>query len=104
MGQPHRELAAQRAVPRLSQHQFDERRLHQPDEADRPAHDQDRLLQHAQLQGAATPGLGRLAELLERHQQPTRYGLRLRHRGARRVLVVQPVLAVRRGAVRLQQY
>ena len=40
----------------------------------------------------------------QRHEQPARHRLRLRQRGARRVLVLQPVLQVRRRQLRLQQH
>ena len=59
VGHAHRQRAAEHAVPRLSQRQQDQRHLDQPDQGQRPSHDQVRVLQHAQLQGAAAPGLGR---------------------------------------------
>ena len=47
-------------------------RRRQPDEGHGPAHVQDGLLQHAQLQGAAARRLERHDQLPERHQQPAR--------------------------------
>ena len=44
---------AEHRLPGLVQHQLDQRLLHQPDEGPGPAHLQERLLQHPQLQGGA---------------------------------------------------
>ena len=48
-----RVCAAHARLPRLAQHQLHQRLLDQPDEGDGAPHDQDRVLQHAQLQGRA---------------------------------------------------
>ena len=52
LGQPHRRGAAEPALSRLAEHQPDAGRRDQLDEDRRPAHDQGRLLQQPQLQGA----------------------------------------------------
>ena len=51
VGRPRRQLAAEHAVSRVSQHQLDQRRVDQPDDRQEQPHVQDGLLQHAQLQG-----------------------------------------------------
>ena len=53
VGQPRRQRAADHRLPRLVQHQLDQRLRDQPDQGHGPAHLQDRLLQHPQLQGGA---------------------------------------------------
>ena len=62
-----------------------------------PAHIQDRLLQHAQLQGAAAGRLERDDHLLERQQQPHRLDVRVCQRGAGHL---QPVTRRRRSTSR----
>ncbi len=52
LGQPHRRRAAEPALSWLAQHQPDPGLRRQLDEGHRPPHDQDRLLQQPQLQGA----------------------------------------------------
>ena len=98
LGRPRRQRAAEHPVPRLPQHQRDRRHLDQPDEGRGPAHDQDRLLQHAQLQGAAAGRIrsGRI-NFTQRHQQPARLAVPVRERGARHLQPVPAAVEVHRG-------
>ena len=70
VGKPHHEHAAEHSISRVPQHQRDQGHRDQPDQDRRPAHDQDGLLQHPQLQGAAARRLERHHQLRQRHQQP----------------------------------
>ena len=75
VGRPRRQLAAEHAVPGVLQRERDAGPVDQPDEGRGPAHDQDGLLQHAQLQGGAGDGHGlvRLDQLRSRTRSaPTR--------------------------------
>ena len=70
----------------------------------RPAYDQERLLQHPQLQGAAARRLERDHHLRERQQQPHRLDVRVCQRGPGYLQPVHAGVEVRRGVVRLQQH
>ena len=78
------------AVSRLPEHQPHAGRRDQPDQGVGRAHEQGRLLQQPQLQGAehrrgrrAEPGVPGLRQLRQRHEQRARHRLRLRQRGGR---------------------
>ncbi len=105
LGRPRRQRAAQHPVPGLPEHQRDQRHRDQPDEGRRPSHDQDGLLQHAQLQGAAARRLERHRQLRQRHQQPasTRSSATRTPRSASSARTSRPPQYVE-GAVRLQQH
>ena len=106
LGQPHRESAAEHDLPGLPQHQCDQGLRRERDQGGGAAHVEGRVLQQSQQQVAEPEQRGdvRRAEFLERHQQPDRRAVRVRQRGARRLHVLQPAVALYRGQVSLQQH
>ena len=104
VGQPHPNTPPNIPFPGFLNINRDQGHLDQSDQGRRAAHDQDGLLQHAQLQGAAARRLERHHQLRQRHQQPARLAVRLRERGARHLQLVPAGLELRRGRVRLRQH
>ncbi len=99
LGQPDYQRASQHDLSGFPQHQRHEGRLGQRDEGRGPSHVEGRVLQQPQQQVAEPEQRGdvRRLQLLERHQQPDRRAVRVRQRGAWRVLVVQPAVPIYRG-------
>ena len=103
--------AAEPGVPRVPQHQPDpgHRREHHEDHG--PPHDEGRLLQQPQLQGAehrrrrrGEPWLPGLHQLRQRHEQRARHRLRLRQCGDGRVPAVPAAVEADRRQHDLQQH